>query len=271
MPWCLRVKRPASAALLTALAAREPTGLRVAVVAAHPDDETIGAGASLGLLRNLILAHVTDGAPRSGHDARGAGHASPAAYAAARRAELGAALKVGGVEAELVELGVSDQGATAVMAQTARRLADLFAARRVEVVLTHAYEGGHPDHDATAWSVHEAVRLSPARPDVFEMLSYHAGPGGRIETNRFLPGPEPVVVPLREAERARKRAMLDCFASQAATLAAFGTGHEAFRPAPLYDFTAPPHAGPAYYDGFDWGMTGAAWRDAAREARPCVP
>ena len=56
-----------------------------------------------------------------------------------------------------------------------------------------------------------------------------------------------------------------------ATLAAFGTGHEAFRPAPRYDFAAPPHAGPAYYDGFDWGMTGTAWRDAARRARLCGP
>ena len=265
------MRRPASAALLAALAAREPTELRVAVVAAHPDDETIGAGASLGLLRTPVLVHVTDGAPRSGHDARAAGHASPAAYAAARRAELGAALKAGGVRAELVELGVPDQGATAVMADTARRLANVFAARRVEAVLTHAYEGGHPDHDAVAWSVHAAVRLGPARPDVFEMLSYHAGPGGGIETDRFLPGPEAVEIALTGTEQARKRAMLACFASQAATLAAFGTGHEAFRPAPRYDFAAPPHAGPAYYDGFDWGMTGTAWRDAARRARPCGP
>ena len=129
------MRRPASAALLAALAAREPTELRVAVVAAHPDDETIGAGASLGLLRTPVLVHVTDGAPRSGHDARAAGHASPAAYAAARRAELGAALKAGGVRAELVELGVPDQGATAVMADTARRLANVFAARRVEAAV----------------------------------------------------------------------------------------------------------------------------------------
>ena len=269
------MKRPASAALLAALAAREPTGLRVAVVAAHPDDETIGAGASLGLLQSFVLVHVTDGAPRSGYDARAAGYVSPAAYAAARRAELSAALDAGGVEAKLVELGVLDQGATAVMADTARRLADLFAACRVEAVLTHAYEGGHPDHDATAWSVHEAVRLGPARPDVFEMLSYHAGPGGGIETDRFLPCSDsaaaPLVVALSSAEQARKRAMLGCFASQTATLAAFGTGHEAFRPAPRYDFAAPPHAGPAYYDGFDWGITSAAWRDAAREARSCGP
>ncbi len=265
------MRRPASDTLLAALAARQPTRLRVAVVAAHPDDETIGAGASLALLHALVLVHVTDGAPRSGHDARAAGHATPAAYAAARRAELDAALAAGGIGAERVELGVPDQGATAVMAETARRLAQLFAERRVEAVLTHAYEGGHPDHDAAAWSVHEAVRLGPARPDVVEMLSYHAAPGGGIETDCFLPGPETVEVALTGAERARKRTMLACFASQTATLAAFGTGHEAFRPAPSYDFTVPPHPGPAYYDAFNWGITSAAWRDAARRARPCGP
>ena len=265
------MRRRVNGSLPAALAAREPTGLRVALVAAHPDDETIGAGASLALFRNLVLIHVTDGAPRSGHDAEAAGHASPDAYAAARRAELDAALAAGGVEAERIEFGVSDQGATAAMAATARRLAVLFAERRVEAVLTHAYEGGHPDHDATAWSVRGAARLGPARPNVFEMLSYHAKPGGGIETSCFLPGPEPVTAWLSEAEQARKRAMLACFASQAATLAAFGAAHEAFRAAPRYDFAAPPHPGPAYYDGFDWGMTSAAWRDAARGARPCGP
>lgn len=261
------MKRPASAAgLLAALAAREPTALRVAVVVAHPDDETIGAGASLALLRSLVLVHVTDGAPRSGHDARVAGHATAVSYAAARRAELRRALDVGAVQADLVELGVADQGATVAMATIAWDLAALFEVRGVEVVLTHPYEGGHPDHDAAAWAVHAAARFMPAGPAVLEMLSYHAAPGGEMEADRFLPGPAPLVVALTLAESARKAAMLACFTSQREVLAAFGIEHEAFRPAPDYDFAAPPHPGPAYYDGFDWGMTSAAWRDAAQEA-----
>ena len=34
------------------------------VVAAHPDDETVGAGAQLMRLPQLVLMHLTDGAPR---------------------------------------------------------------------------------------------------------------------------------------------------------------------------------------------------------------
>ena len=257
-------QRSNGAELLEAFAARQATALRVAVVVAHPDDETIGIGASLSLLRQLTLVHVTDGAPRTLHDARGAGFATVAEYAAARRAELHAALAVGGADATLIELGIPDQGATAAMASVAGELAALFAARQIEVAVTHPYEGGHPDHDATAWAVHAAAHSGPA---LIEMLSYHADAGGGIETDRFLPGPEPVQVALSPAEQAVKRRMLDCFATQAAVLAAFGTEREAFRTAPTYDFTTPPHSGSIYYDHFDWGMTGAAWRAAATALR----
>jgi N-acetylglucosamine malate deacetylase 2 len=41
----------------------------VAVVVAHPDDETIGCGAILRRLPLVRLVHVTDGAPRDMIDA----------------------------------------------------------------------------------------------------------------------------------------------------------------------------------------------------------
>lgn len=257
--------RPGSAAgLLRALREREPAPGRVALVCAHPDDETIGAGASLSLLPGLVLVHVTDGAPRTLADAHAAGFETAAGYAAARRAELRAALRLGGAEAETVELDVSDQGASEAMAEIARRLADLFARHRVEACITHPYEGGHPDHDATAWASARAARA--AGIPVVEMLSYHAAPGGGIEADRFLPGPDPVMHVLTPAERARKAAMFEAFATQARVLAPFPLVHEAFRPAPEYDFSAPPHPGILHYERFDWGMTGARWRTLAARA-----
>lgn len=261
--------RPGSAAgLLRALREREPAPGRVALVCAHPDDETIGAGASLSLLPGLVLVHVTDGAPRNLADARAAGFETAAGYAAARRAELRAALRLGGAEAETVELGVPDQGASEAMAEIARRLAEMFARHRIEACITHPYEGGHPDHDATAWASARAARATGI--PVVEMLSYHAapggGPGGGIEVDRFLPGPDPVVHVLTPAERARKAAMFGAFATQARVLAPFPLVHEAFRPAPEYDFSAPPHPGILHYERFDWGMTGARWRTLAARA-----
>jgi len=210
----------------------------------------------------LLLVHVTDGAPRMLADAAAAGFDTPAAYAAARRGELMAALRIAGGSPELVELGVVDQDASLDMAGIARRLVQLFRAHGTEAVITHAYEGGHPDHDAAAFAVHAAAGQRP----VLEFAGYHADAAGALVTGRFLPGPEALIVTLTDAERAQKRAMLDCFETQAAILGAFDAGTESFRLAPTYDFTAPPVAGRLNYECWGWAMTGARWRELARGA-----
>jgi N-acetylglucosamine malate deacetylase 2 len=224
-----------------------------AIIVAHPDDETIGAAAQLARFRHLTLVHVTDGAPRDGRDARAAGFDVPHRYAAARRAELVAALAAGGVEPdEILSLGHVDQEAVYGIAVIAEALAGIVASRRIATVLTHAYEGGHPDHDAVACAV---ARARPAR--IVEMAGYNAFGYGR-----FIGGPG-VTYRLSAAEQARKRGMLACFASQAAVLAPFPLDAERFRLAPPYDFTAPPHPGRLRYEEFGWALDGPAWRRAA--------
>ena len=122
--------------------------------------------------------HVTDGAPRDGHDARNYGFATVADYAAARRRELDAALRAGdAARLRRLGLGIPDKEASQDLAGLARRIAETLRVEQPVVVFTHAYEGGHPDHDAAAFAVYAACRLVDAPPAIVEMPFYHRRDG----------------------------------------------------------------------------------------------
>lgn len=246
------------------------------LIAAHPDDEVIGAGSRLPMLAGATIIHVTDGAPPDGRDAAAWGFATRQDYALARRRELVSALALAGISPkQTLALGYVDQHASLHMAELSRRIAELLDERRPRFVVTHPYEGGHPDHDATAFAVHAACRLLRHRglaPTIVEMTSYHNGPAG-IQPGRFLPlnhddagECEPISVILSRAEQELKRRMFDCFPTQRGTLQYFPLDVERFRLAPSYDFTEPPHDGRLFYEQFPWGMTGERFGNLAREA-----
>ena len=240
----------------------------VAFVSAHPDDEVIGAAARLPALEGRCrFVHVTDGAPQDMRDAEYLGFTSRDAYARARRVEAHMALARAGVTADsCIELDVTAKEAVIYAADIARALAALFEPHTPDIIVTHPYEGGHPDHDATAFAVSAAVRLlertTGRRPAIVEMTSYHAGACG-MRTGAFLPGGnQPVrTIPLSHASRLLKREMLACLETQRHLLTPFMCDVERFRLAPQYDFTRPPHDGRLFYEGFEWGMEGATWRE----------
>lgn len=240
--------------------------------AAHPDDETIGAGGQFPLLRNAWIVHATDGAPRNMLDAHAHGFTSREAYADARRQELGAALQLAGIDSErALALGFADQECAHQLAGLTRRVGALLREMQPHTVLVPPYEGGHPDHDSLAFAIHLACRdlanQSRCVPKVVEYALYH-GQFGRLTTNEFLAraAEDAITVPLSELVANLKRQMLQCFATQSAALAAFSTEYERFRPAPRYNFAEPPHAGTLYYERFDWGIDGSVWRARAVEA-----
>lgn len=247
---------------------------KVMVIAAHADDESIGAGARLCTLTDAWVVHVTDGAPSDPSIAQRYGFETREAYAHARRQELTQALDIAGVLPEhRLCLNYVDGEASFRMVDLVLRIADLIDSIRPEIVITHPYEGGHTDHDATAFATHLACGLlrreNVTPPVVLEMTSYHRREGRRI-VQEFLPhkgaDKDKREMALAEELQQKKQEMYDAFTTQRRVIQTFTTTIEKFRPAPRYQFTKPPHEGELNYEQFGHPYRGDQWRRNAEEA-----
>ena len=248
------------------------SGLCVALLAAHPDDEAIGASSLLSGCCEPLVIYLTDGAPRNTSlwppDFRG----SREEYGQLRRAEAAAALAHAGVSPRQVEwLGGVDQEAIFEVERLTASLTAALERSHVDILITHPYEGGHPDHDAAALITSLATSRLAHDCLLLEMTSYHARHGS-CATGTFLnsdPSRE-YVFELSAADRDRKRKMFDTYASQKLVLANFLLDREPLRPAPGYDFSSPPHEGWLWYERLGWEMNGHHWRALAAEAMNAI-
>ena len=242
--------------------------LRTLLLAAHPDDETIGASVLLSRFSQSSVAFLTDGAPRDTRLWSAGVHGSRENYAETRRREALQALNYVDILAkQVLWIGGVDQEAAFEIGSLAERFADVITETRPEIVITHAYEGGHPDHDSAAVIARVAASSIESPPVVLEMTSYHAR-DGRCITGEFLnsdPRSE-LCFELVSADRERKRQMMDAYASQRLVLENFPIDCERLRLAPDYNFGEPPHPGKVWYECMGWPMSGAHWRELATSA-----
>lgn len=122
-----------------------PTWRRALALAAHPDDESVGAGGLLSLLADagatVTLAFATDG-----EATRGSG-LDPAATAALRRGEAQAACRVLGV-GDVRFLGLADGGLAGSVDELAAAVGAMAAETAPEAVLLPWFLDDHPDHMA---------------------------------------------------------------------------------------------------------------------------
>ncbi|MGH3190179.1 MAG: PIG-L deacetylase family protein [Streptosporangiaceae bacterium] len=190
---------------LRRLPAAYPLAWRSAVViAAHPDDEVLGAGGMMAMLAaagaRLRLIAVTDGeASHPGTDSD--------VIARTRIAESAAALDLlGAGDAEVIRLGFADTGVADREEELSAVLPELCAG--FGACLAPWEADGHADHEAAARAARRAV------PDVlaYPVWMWHwATPGDpRVPWQRA----RRVALPAYAA--ARKRAAIAAFASQLA-------------------------------------------------------
>jgi len=235
---------------------------KVAICAAHPDDEVIGASSVLmSLHEQVFIFYITDGAPnliKNGYDSR---H-----YAEIRRREAQQILSFCGIPRQnAFWLNLPDQRSAYELRRLTTEIRRLVSEIKPDVIVAPAYEGGHPDHDSTALATAIAC-AEDSSPRRLEMLSYH-NQNGCMECDKFLVPPRAVPerhVILNLEECSRKRILFAIYVSQQEVLRNFPVGEERFRVAPDYDFLQPPHAGTLYYDLFPWGITASRWRERAR-------
>lgn len=258
--------------LIAANARSSGAPLRLLVIVAHPDDEALGAGALLARYPDAMIAHLTDGGGMDDVSAQARGFANRGEYAAARRAEVVAALTLIGIPSERVRcLGIPDGDAGRRLVECCHRIMGLMDDVQPDVVLTHPYEGGHSDHDTVAFGVQLAAgvlrREGGKSPIVLELTSYHNNNGERVR-GRFLPrvGQRVKTVVLDAAARLRKAQMLSRFTTQLNVVEKFPIAVERFRVAPRYLFTEAPHDGPLDYELRCLRFTGDEWRAQAAVA-----
>jgi LmbE family N-acetylglucosaminyl deacetylase/glycosyltransferase involved in cell wall biosynthesis len=168
---------------------------RILVLAAHPDDETLGAGGTLASnadrAEEIVLWIATDGARQEG-----VGGGDAAAYGARRRAEAERAASILGLPAPRFG-GLPDRELAGMPRELDRALAELFAQVRPELVFCPSPVEIHPDHRALAEALWSRVAASrPGDPDhdtyrlvrvAFYEISHPLLPNALVELAGFAP------------------------------------------------------------------------------------
>jgi LmbE family N-acetylglucosaminyl deacetylase len=176
----------------------------VVIVAAHPDDEVLGAGGMIAVLAEagtrLRLIAVTDG------EAYHPDCPDPVSMARRRSEETGAALDALGVAeaVEVIRLGMPDSGLATREDELAVRLGEL--SEGFSLCLAPWEWDMHPDHDAAGRA---ARRMHPRVLGYPIWLWHWAKPD-----DPRVPWDKAALFPLPDWAVERKRSAINCFASQ---------------------------------------------------------
>ena len=151
---------------------------RLVVLAAHPDDETLGAGAlvaaAAGRGMRVELVVLTDGEGSHPNSPTW----TPQDLAARRRGEATAAAEALGTAVDLTLLGLPDGGLAGTQEEAVTRaLVDRLGDARDVLLLAPWRRDGHPDHEAAGRAAAAAAVRTGARLLEYPVWFWHwAGP-----------------------------------------------------------------------------------------------
>ncbi len=203
---------------------------RLVVVAAHPDDESLGAGglvataAEAGLEVAVVCA--TDG-ELSHPDSP---TRTPEDLAAVRAEEGRAAARAMGVERPVLRLGLPDGSVAEHVHRLTAELVEVVGDGRSTVLVAPWRQDGHPDHEAAGRSAAAAARRTGADLWEYPVWFWHWGAPDQA--------PWPALHPFHLDEHARsaKLAAVRAHASQVAPLSSLAGDEALLTPALLAHF-----------------------------------
>ena len=211
-------------------------GGRFVLLAPHPDDETLGLGATLADLsdagHDLLVVLLTDG----GASHPRCGHVTAPELIARRNDEFTAAVALLAPRARVVRLGFSDGSLPAEADALAAALEGLL--EKGDVVLAPLPDDGHTDHDAAGVvaarvvAESQAVDGAHAESAPMRLLHYPVWRWRRSDPDRFPFDRALLLTPSATALHRKERA-IGGYTSQTAPLTAFPGGETVVGPADL--------------------------------------
>ena len=223
---------------------------RILVLAPHPDDEVVGAGAAIMRARaagsEVYVAYLSDGVPAAELMWPWAVKHRPERVAV-RLEEAAQVAQALGLR-KVCARKIATRSLRFNLQSTLLGIRKCIHERAIETVWVPAYEGGHQDHDAANF----LASYLALHTRVWEFAEYNFV-GARVRTNTFVSNTDAVCeLHLSTLEQAHKRELLARYRSERGNLSYVGTRVERFRPLARYDYSTPPHSGRTFYQRFQW-------------------